>query len=153
MRPWMLMRNGQTHSADNRRSPRYPSTFRLESTVTFLRQKFWTPNIRQRVKSAIHRCTICRQVSGQPYLAPCPPPLPKCRLRESPLFTITGVDFTGALYIKDKYGNQENVYICLFTCANMKTIRSCIKPYSRVFPLGVSTVCSKNVHAEGYNFR
>ena len=31
-------------------------------------------------------------------------------------FTYTGVDFTGALYIKD--GSQEvRLYLCLFTCA------------------------------------
>ncbi|MES9974415.1 MAG: DUF1759 domain-containing protein [Candidatus Thiodiazotropha sp.] len=94
----------------------------LESTVTFLRQTFWIPNIRQRVRSAIHRCTICRKVSGQPYRTPEPPPLPKDRLRESPPFTVTGVDFTGALYIKGKDGNQEKVYICLFTCANTRAV-------------------------------
>ena len=81
----------------------------LESTFTFLRQKFWIPNIRQRVRSAIYRCVICRKVSGQPYSAPDPPPLPKDRLRDSPPFTITGVDFTGALYIKDKDGNRIKV--------------------------------------------
>ena len=94
----------------------------LESTVTFLLQKFWIPNIRKRVRSAIYRCVICRKVSGQPYSAPDPPPLPKDRLRDSPPFTITGVDFTGALYIKDKNGNKIKVYICLFTCANSRAV-------------------------------
>lgn len=37
-------------------------------------------------------------------------------------FTDTGVDFTGALHIKGKGGNQEKVYICLFTCANTKAV-------------------------------
>ena len=30
----------------------------LESTVTFFRRKIWIPNIRQRVRFAIHRCPI-----------------------------------------------------------------------------------------------
>ena len=94
----------------------------LESTVTFLRQKFWIPNIRQRVRSAIYRCIICRKVSGQPYSAPDPQPLPKDRLRYSSPFTITGVHFTGASYIKDKDGNKIKVYICLFTCANTRAV-------------------------------
>ena len=63
-----------------------------------------------------------RKVSGQPYRAPDAPPLPKDRLRESPPFTVTGVDFTGALHIKGKGGNQEKVYICLFTCANTRAV-------------------------------
>ena len=78
----------------------------LESTVTFLQQKFCIPNIRQRVRSAIYRCVICRKVSRQPYSALDPPPLPKDRLRDSPPFTIIGVDFTGALYIKYKDGDK-----------------------------------------------
>ena len=91
----------------------------LESTVTYLRQKLWIPRIRQRVKSAIHKCTFCCKVLGQPYRAPAPPPLPKVWLRESPPFTVTGVDFTGALYIKSKDGMREKVYICLFTCVRI----------------------------------
>ena len=36
-------------------------------------------------------------------------------------FTYTGVDFTGALYVKD--GSQEvKVYLCLFTCATTRAI-------------------------------
>lgn len=100
----------------------------LESIVTYLRQKFWIPSIRQRVRSTIHKCTVCRKVSGQPYRAPDPPPLPKDRLRESPPFTVTGVDFTGALYIKSKDGTQEKVYICLFTCANTRAVHLEIVP-------------------------
>ena len=38
------------------------------------------------------------------------------RVTESPPFTVTGVDFTGALYIKDREG-ETKVYICIFACA------------------------------------
>ena len=48
-------------------------------------------------------------------------PLQSCRVNETSPFTVTGVDFTGALYVKS--GNSENkVYICLFTCAVTRAV-------------------------------
>jgi len=52
---------------------------------------------------------------GKPYRAPDTPPLPKVRVTQSPLFSVSGVDFTGAVYVKDVQG-EKKVYICLFTC-------------------------------------
>ena len=43
-------------------------------------------------------------------------------MKEAPPFTITGVDFTGALRVRDKHGLEEKAYICLFTCANTRAI-------------------------------
>jgi len=64
----------------------------------------------------LRHCVPCRKLTGQPYSAPDPPPLPKIRVTKAPPFTITGVDFTGALFVKE--GEQEKkAYICLFTCA------------------------------------
>ena len=53
---------------------------------------------------------------GKPYKAPNPPPLPKVRVSESKPFEVTGVDFTGALYVKEP-SREKKVYISLFTCA------------------------------------
>jgi len=52
---------------------------------------------------------------GKPYTVPDSPPLPKVQVNESKLFAVIGVDFTGALYIKESNGERK-VYICLFTC-------------------------------------
>ena len=38
-----------------------------------------------------------------------------------PPFTVTGVDFTGALYARDN-NEETKVYICLFTCANTRAV-------------------------------
>ncbi|XP_063400009.1 uncharacterized protein LOC134684637 [Mytilus trossulus] len=94
----------------------------LESTVTSLRQFYWIPAIRQNVKTIIHKCVTCRKVTGRPYATPDPPPLPADRLRDSPPFTVTGVDFTGALSITTKNGVVGKAYICLFTCANTRAV-------------------------------
>ena len=79
-------------------------------------QRFWIPTGRQQIKSQLCQCFICRNHSGKPYQIPDPPPLPKIRTCTSEPFTVTGIDFTGALYT---YNNniEEKVYICLFTCA------------------------------------
>ncbi|XP_063435728.1 uncharacterized protein LOC134716648 [Mytilus trossulus] len=92
------------------------------ATVTEIRQNYWIPKIRQQVKKVLRKCVTCRKVTGKPYSAPDPPPLPKTRLMEAPPFTVTGVDFTGALYVKDNNGQGSKVFICLFTCASTRAV-------------------------------
>jgi len=90
-------------------------------TLTAVRQSYWIPAGRQYVKALLHRCVTCKKHSGKPYSAPDPPPLPKTRTRDAPPFTITGIDFTGALYVRQD-SNEIKVYICLFTCATTRAI-------------------------------
>ena len=91
------------------------------NTVTALRQVYWIPTIGQRVRKQLRLCVICNKLSGKPYRAPDPPPLPKICVEESKPFAITGVDFTGALYVK-AMGGEKKVYICLFTCACTRAV-------------------------------
>ena len=58
---------------------------------------------------------------GKPYKAPDPPPPIKDRIQETEPFNVTGVDFTGALYIREK-GGESKAYICLFTCAITRAV-------------------------------
>jgi transposase InsO family protein len=69
----------------------------------------------------LRHCVTCRKVNGKPYKAPDPPPLPTIRLVDSHPFTVTGVDFAGALYVKTPTA-QEKVYMCLFTSANTRAV-------------------------------
>ena len=93
----------------------------LNHTLTHVRQHYWIPQARQFIKKLLRHCVTCRKVNGKPYKAPDPPPLPTIRLVDSHPFTVTGVDFTRALYVKTSTG-QEKVYICLFTCANTRAV-------------------------------
>ena len=43
---------------------------------------------------------------GKPHRAQDPPPLPKVRVTEFPPFSASGVDFTGAVYVKDGEGER-----------------------------------------------
>ena len=100
----------------------------VNGTLTHIRQRFWIPCIRQTVKSIIRKCVICRKVSSRPFNPPDPPPLPKCRLNDSPPFSVTGVDFTGALYVKNDVGQEKKVYVCLFTCASTRAVHLEVVP-------------------------
>ena len=93
----------------------------VNSTLTALRHDYWVPSGRQYIKGLLRLCTTCKRHHGKPYPAPEPAPLPKDRLRDTTPFTITGVDFTGALYVQDNTG-ESKVYICLFTCATTRAI-------------------------------
>ena len=79
------------------------------------------PAARQFIKSIIRNCVICRKVSGKPYPTPDPAPLPSIRTQDVHPFTYTGVDFSGALYVR--HGGEEiKVYLCLFTCATTRAL-------------------------------
>jgi len=93
----------------------------VNATLTLIRQRYWIPSGRQRVRSLISKCVICKRVAGKPYAAPDPPPLVKDRVSASHPFEVTGVDFTGALYVRSSAG-EHKVYICLFTCAVSRAI-------------------------------
>ena len=73
------------------------------------------------MRSLLRKCVTCKKVAGKPYAAPDPPPLIKDRLNASRPFEVTGVDYTGALYVHTNSGEQK-VYICLFTCAVSRAI-------------------------------
>ena len=90
-------------------------------TLATLRQNYWVPSGRQRVKN-LDNCVTWRRVSGAAYNAPYSPPrLSKSRMHETQPFDVTGVDFTGALYVQNA-GIETKVYICLFTCATTRAI-------------------------------
>ena len=93
----------------------------VNSTLTTIRQQYWIPSGRQRVRSLLRKCVICRKTTGKAYMTPDPPPLVKCRVNKTQPFEVTGVDFTGALYVRGREG-EHKVYICLFTCAVSRAI-------------------------------
>ncbi|XP_045188261.1 uncharacterized protein LOC123546137 [Mercenaria mercenaria] len=92
------------------------------ATICHLRQKYWIPTIRQCVKSLLRKCTICRKINSKPYLAPDPPPLPTYRVKNSSPFAVTGIDFSGALYVRGESGRESKTYVCLFTCAATRAV-------------------------------
>ena len=86
------------------------------------RLMFWILSIHQQVKKLLRRCVTCNKLTGKPYTAPDPPPLPKVHVKQCRPFTITGVDFTGALFVREGRGEERKVYICLFAYASTRAV-------------------------------
>ena len=93
----------------------------VSMTLTSLRQMYWVPCARQRIRSLLRKCVTCKKLAGKPYSAPDPPPLVKARVQQSMPFEVTGIDFSGALYVRG-IGGEHKVYICLFTCAVSRAV-------------------------------
>ena len=92
----------------------------VNATVTAMRQSYWIPSVRQIVKSLLRKCVTCRRIVGRAYSRPDQPPLPSIRTKDARPFQVTGVDFTGALHVKNPGNNK--VYVCLFTCGVTRAV-------------------------------
>ena len=92
----------------------------INQMVASIRQRWWFSRMRQTIKSVIKPCVTCNKVTGRRYKIPPVPPLPRDRLTEAQPFTITGLDYSGALFVKN--GKVGKVYILLFTCATTRAV-------------------------------
>ena len=99
----------------------------VAATVTALRQTYWIISMRQYVKKLLRRCVTCKRVDGIPFKAPDPAPLPKIRMQQPIPFSVTGVDYTGPLYVRSNNGERKG-YICLFTCAATRALHLEVTP-------------------------
>ena len=89
----------------------------VSETLTETRAKYWIPRGRSTVKRTIRGCVICKRFEGLPFRTPTPPPLPKCRVKEAPAFSYTGVDFAGPIVVRVTHSQSTaKVWIALFTC-------------------------------------
>ena len=97
------------------------------STLNLVRLRYWIPAGRQHVKKAINHCVTCKTIIGLPYNIPDPSLLPKQRLTQAEKFTVTDVDFTRALYIREAVAEKKD-YICFFTCATTRVVHLVVVP-------------------------
>ena len=93
----------------------------VNHVLGIMRERWWVPSARQRIKSVLHRCVICRRYDAKPYLKPSFPPFPSYRVSEMKPFSVVGVDYTGSLTVIEK-GQYNKVYICLFTCTVTRAV-------------------------------
>ena len=71
----------------------------MNATLTAIRQEYWILSARRTVRRLLRLSVICQKVVERFYQAPDPPPIIKARIQQMLLFEVTGVDFTGALYV------------------------------------------------------
>ena len=91
------------------------------STLNALRSKFWLLQGRTAVKSALHRCTVCKRYGAKPEQQVMAD-LPAERLQDgTPPFTNVGVDFFGPFEVKVGRSMVKK-YGCIFTCLVSRAI-------------------------------
>lgn len=93
----------------------------VASTTIQLRQRFWVIHARQEVK-VICACFLCKRFSTRPVNVQ-HAPLPADRLIASRAFEVTGLYFSGPLYVKNAEGTTySKTYVLLFMCATTRQV-------------------------------
>ena len=91
----------------------------VANTMASVRESWWIPKLRARVKKTIKRCNVCKIFFTRAYEAPPMSALLEYRTEGSRTFEVTRVDFAGVLsYRVGKYS------IIIFTCASSRAVHS-----------------------------
>ncbi|KAJ8916388.1 hypothetical protein NQ315_014598 [Exocentrus adspersus] len=89
----------------------------IQGLLSLLREKYWILDGRRAVKDVISKCVICKRHNTAPFSVETPP-LPLDRVKDAVPFEVTGVDYTGPLYLR----SGEKVLVGLFTCAIYRAV-------------------------------
>ena len=103
----------------------------VASTMASVKESWWIPKLREKVKKAIKRCNVCKVLSTRTYEAPPTSALPEYRTEGSRPFEITRVDFAGSLsyrVCKKELGKHS---IIIFTCASSRAVHLEVKKTQR----------------------
>ncbi|XP_068721773.1 uncharacterized protein [Montipora capricornis] len=94
----------------------------VASTVAAVREEWWIPQQRSKVKKIINNCYLCKVFSTQPYgptETAAPPPV---RTECGRPFETTGIDFAGPLSYMISKKEQGKCHILIFTCATSRAV-------------------------------
>ena len=92
-----------------------------EHVLSILRERFWVPKSRSRIKLIIHQCIVCKILYAQPKpqrMGDLPPD--RLAAHTKP-FSHVGLDCFGPFYVK-RGRAQEKRYGCIFTCLVTRAI-------------------------------
>ena len=89
------------------------------ATLAAVRENYWIVKGRSLVRKVIHRCTVCCRYDGKSFSSPVLPDLPAEQISTELLFSNTGIDFAGPLYVRGTGSTEDKV---LFTCASSRAI-------------------------------
>ena len=92
------------------------------NTMASVRENWWIPKLRAKVKKVIKKCNVCKVFSTRPYGVPSTSALPEYRTEGSRPFEVTGVDFAGPFSYKVGKKEQGKCYLIIFTCASSRAV-------------------------------
>ncbi len=94
----------------------------VASTMSLIRENWWIPHLRSKVKKVIGNCNACKVFSTKPYTAPATSQLPEFRTTPGRPFEATGVDFAGPLIYKVTKKEEGKCNVIIFTCATSRAV-------------------------------
>jgi len=95
----------------------------VASTLSQLRQKYWFPQGRAKVKNVIaSKCMKCRRWNSKPFKLPQMPNFPSERVKRSKPFQNVGLDYAGPFVIRRREEEKIKMWICCFTCLATRAI-------------------------------
>ena len=93
----------------------------ISMTLSKIREDFWIPILRRKVKKLIRKCNICKVFASTPYAQPSTGLLPKCRSNVTHAFHMVGIDFIGP-FICRKRKEEVKIYVIIITCALIRAV-------------------------------
>ena len=94
----------------------------VANTMANIRNEWWIPRLRSKVKKVIDRCNTCKVFSTKFYGSTTSAAMPRFRAEEGRPFETTGVDFAGPLDYKVTKKEQGKCYVLIFTCATSRAV-------------------------------
>ena len=94
----------------------------VANTMASVRENWWIPKLRAKVKKVIKNCNICKVYSTKPYGVPSTSALPEYRTEGSRPFEVTGVDFAGPFLYKVGKKEEGKCYVIIFTCTCSRAV-------------------------------
>ena len=88
---------------------------------------FWITRARQAIKNVISPCLFCKKINNLAFKYPKVTNLPKNRVNLVQPFRHVGVDYTGAIHIREGKKDQT-MYLLLFTCLNIRSVHIELMP-------------------------
>ena len=79
---------------------------KVKETLVELRSKHWVVRGKQKVKSVVDKCRLCKILEGLSYPAPTIIELPEFRVQGGRVFRSVGVDVFGPAYVFDVYDEE-----------------------------------------------
>ena len=94
----------------------------VANTMANIKDEWWIPRLRSKVKKVINRCNTCKVFSTKPYGSTTTAAMPRFRAEEGRPFETTGVDFAGPLDYKVTKKERGKCYVLIFTCATSRAV-------------------------------
>ena len=97
----------------------------VQATLCNLQNNYWIVRGRQKVKSILMNCVVCKIIQGEPLALQETPALPSYHINCSHAFENTVLDFARPLYSKGDYSSSGEMYRCYvlqFTCCITRAV-------------------------------